>query len=34
MAIDDFEGTTPPFLPKEFFNGRRGGWGVSESLVA
>ena len=33
MAIGDFEGTTPPFLPEEFFNGRLEGWGVSESLA-
>ena len=33
MAIGDFEGTTPPFLPEEFFNGRLEGWGVLESLV-
>jgi hypothetical protein len=33
MAIGDFEGTTPPFLPEEFFNGRLEGWGVLESLA-
>jgi anaerobic selenocysteine-containing dehydrogenase len=32
MAIGDFEGTTPPFLPEEFFNGRLEGWGVLESF--
>jgi hypothetical protein len=33
MAIGDFEGTTPPFLPEEFFNGRLEGRGALESLV-
>jgi hypothetical protein len=32
-GIGDFEGTTPPFLPEEFFNGRLEGWGVLESLA-
>jgi hypothetical protein len=33
MSIDDFKGTSPEFLPEEFFNGRLEGWGVLESLV-
>jgi Protein of unknown function (DUF3833) len=33
MAIDDFKGTTPAFLPEEFFDGRLEGWAVLESLV-
>lgn len=33
MAIDDFKGTTPVFLPEEFFDGRLEGWGVIESLI-
>ncbi len=31
MAIEDFEGTLPEFLPEEFFNGKPEGWGVMES---
>lgn len=33
MAIDDFKGTSPEFLPEEFFNGRLEGWGVLESVI-
>ena len=33
MAIDDFKGTTPVFLPEEFFRGRLEGWGVLEGLA-
>jgi hypothetical protein len=33
MAIEDFQGTTPVFLPEEFFIGHLEGWGVLESLV-
>jgi Protein of unknown function (DUF3833) len=33
MGIEDFKGTTPEFLPEEFFAGRLEGWGVLESLV-
>ena len=33
MAIDDFKGTTPPFLPETFFVGRLEGWAVLESLI-
>lgn len=31
MAIHDFEGTTPEFLPEEFFDGKLEGWAVLES---
>lgn len=33
MAIDAFAGTTPVFLPEQFFVGRLEGWAVVESLV-
>ena len=33
MAIGDFSGTTPAFLPEVFFVGRLEGWAVFESLV-
>lgn len=33
MAIKDFEGTTPAFLPERFFDGRLEGWAVLESLL-
>jgi Protein of unknown function (DUF3833) len=33
MAIVDFKGTQPEFLPEEFFAGRLEGWAVLESLV-
>ena len=33
MAIKDFAGTTPVFLPEDYFNGRLEAWGVIESLV-
>ncbi|WP_334270959.1 DUF3833 family protein [Bradyrhizobium sp. 1(2017)] len=33
MAIDAFAGTTPVFLPEQFFVGRFEGWAVVESLV-
>ncbi|MCG6203629.1 DUF3833 domain-containing protein [Rhodopseudomonas sp. HC1] len=33
MSIDDFQNTSPEFLPEEFFNGRLEGWGVVESLI-
>jgi hypothetical protein len=33
MAIDNFKGTNPVFLPEDFFNGHLEGWGVLESLV-
>lgn len=33
MAIDDFKGTVPLFLPEVFFVGRLEGWAVLESLV-
>jgi len=33
MAIDDFKGTTPVFLPEEFFRGRLEGWGGLEGLA-
>ncbi|MCK1711413.1 MULTISPECIES: DUF3833 family protein [unclassified Bradyrhizobium] len=33
MAIDDFKGTRPIFLPEQFFVGRIEGWAVLESLV-
>jgi hypothetical protein len=32
-GIEDFQGTTPVFLPEEFFHGRHEGWSVLESLV-
>ena len=33
MAIEDFKGTSPEFMPEEFFSGRLEGWAVFESLV-
>jgi hypothetical protein len=33
MSIEDFKGTSPEFLPEEFFNGRLEGWAVLESPV-
>jgi hypothetical protein len=33
MAIEDFKGTTPEFLPEEFFVGKLDGWAVFESLI-
>jgi hypothetical protein len=33
MGIYDFNGTTPEFLPEEFFVGKLEGWAVFESLV-
>ena len=33
VSIADFKGTSPEFLPEEFFNGRLEGWAVIESLV-
>ena len=33
MAIADFEGTVPAFLPEQFFVGRLEGWAVVENLV-
>lgn len=33
MAISDFEGTIPAFLPEQFFVGRLEGWAVVESLI-
>ena len=33
MAIDDFKGTKPLFLPEKFFVGRLEGWAVVESLI-
>jgi hypothetical protein len=33
MAIDDFRGTVPVFLPEVFFVGRLEGWVVMESLM-
>jgi hypothetical protein len=33
MSIDNFKGTSPEFLPEEFFNGQLEGWGVLESPI-
>lgn len=33
MSIDDFKGTTPVFLPEQFFDGVLEGWAVLESLT-
>ena len=33
MAIEDFAGTVPAFLPEVFFVGRLEGWAALESLV-
>ena len=33
MAIEDFEGTLPEFLPEDFFSGKLEGWAVIESPI-
>lgn len=33
MAVDDFRGTVPAFLPEVFFVGRLEGWAIFESLI-